>query len=129
MKELLNRFIRNLLIFTAVIALAGIAVSHFTSGLVTNYWAVLLLLFAGITLTSVALLFSATEKKFSRFSNTFMISSMGKILLLLIIIAAYSYTQPADAVRFSVTLLVFYILFLVFEVIWLLKIQRTGKDL
>ena len=129
MKELLNRFIRNLLIFTAVIALAGIAVSHFTSGLVTNYWAVLLLLFAGITLTSVALLFSATEKKFSRFSNTFMISSMGKILLLLIIIAAYSYTQPADAVRFSVTLLVFYILFLVVEVIWLLKIQRTGKDL
>ncbi len=129
MKELLNRFIRNLLIFTAVIALAGIAVSHFTSGLVTNYWAVLLLLFAGITLTSVTLLFSATEKKFSRFSNTFMISSMGKILLLLIIIAAYSYTQPADAVRFSVTLLVFHILFLVFEVTWLLKIQRTGKDI
>jgi len=86
-----------------------------------------LLLIAGITLIVVALLFSASEKKFSRFSNTFMIASMLKILLLLVVITAYSFTNPADAIRFSVTLFVFYILYLVFEIIWLLKLQRSGN--
>jgi len=127
MKELLNRFIRNLAIYTAVIAVSSIAVSLFTSTLITKYWPMVLLLIAGITLIVVALLFSASEKKFSRFSNTFMIASMIKILLLLVVITAYSFTNPADAIRFSVTLFVFYILYLVFEIIWLLKLQRSGN--
>jgi hypothetical protein len=127
MKELLNRFIRNLAIYTAVIAVSSFAVSLITNTLITKYWPMVLLLIAGITLIVVALLFSASEKKFSRFSNTFMIASMLKILLLLVVITAYSFTNPADAIRFSVTLFVFYILYLVFEIIWLLKLQRSGN--
>jgi H+/Cl- antiporter ClcA len=127
MKELIDRFIRNLLIYTASIAVAGFAVSCFTEGLITKFWPLLLLLFAGITLTLVTLLFSASEKKFSRFSNTFMIASMVKILVLLILIGSYAYKFPEDAIRFSVALLVFYLLFLGFEIVWLLKLQRYDK--
>ena len=127
MKELINRFIRSLLIYTAVIAAAGFLVSFLTSGLLTKYWPLLLLLFAGITLTLVTLLFSASEKKFSRFSNTFMLASMLKILLLLIFIGGYAFKFPADAIRFSIALFIFYILFLAFEIIWLLKLQRSDK--
>jgi hypothetical protein len=127
MKELVNRFIRNLIIYTAAIAVVGVAISLLTTGLITKFWPLLLLLFTGITLISVTLLFSASDKKFSKFSNTFMIASMAKIFLLLIIIGAYAYKFREDAIRFSVTLLVFYILFLVFEMYWLLKLQRSGK--
>jgi hypothetical protein len=128
MKELINRFIRNLIIYTVVLAVAGIAVSSFTTGLLTKYWPLLLLLFAGITLTLVTLLFSASEKKFSRFSNTFMIASMLKILMLLVILAGYAFKFPDDAIRFSLALLLFYILYLAFEIIWLLKLQRSGRN-
>ena len=128
MKELLNRFIRSLTIYTAILASAGFTVMLFSAGLLTKFWPLLLLLFAGITLTLVSLLFSASEKKYSRFSNTFMIASMVKILILIILIAAYSFKFQADAIRFSVTLLVFYILYLAFEIIWLLKLQKSdGK--
>ncbi len=128
MKELLNRFIRSLTIYTAILASAGFTVMLFSAGLLTKFWPLLLLLFAGITLTLVSLLFSASEKKYSRFSNTFMIASMVKIFILIIIIAAYSFKFQADAIRFSVTLLVFYILYLAFEIIWLLKLQKSdGK--
>lgn len=127
MKELINRFIRNLIIFTAIVAFAGIGVTYLTPDLITKFWPFLLLLFAGITLTLVMLLFSASEKKFSRFSNTFMIASMIKILLLLILIGGYAFKFPADAISFSVTLFIFYILYLVFEIIWLLKLQRSDK--
>jgi len=96
-------------------------------GFITIFWALLLLLFSGITLILVTLLFSASQKKYSRFSNTFMIASMLKILLLIIIIGAYAYRFQSDAIRFSVTLLVYYILFLTFEIIWLLKLQHSDK--
>ena len=124
MKELVNRFILNLIIYTAAIAAVGFIISLVTEGLITKFWPLLLLLFTGITLTLVTMLFSAGEKKFSRFSNTFMIASMVKILLLLIIIGGYAFKFPADAIRFSVTLLVFYILYMIFEIFWLLKLQR-----
>jgi len=127
MKELINRFVRNLLIYTAAIAVAGIAVSFFIPGILTKFWPLLLLLFAGITLTLVTLLFSASEKKFSSFSNTFMIASMLKILLLLIILGGYAFKFPNDAIRFSLALLLFYLLYLAFEIIWLLKLQKSDR--
>jgi len=127
MKELLSRFIRNLIILTAILASTGFAVSYFTSGVITRYWPLLLLLFAGITLTLVAVLISASEKKFSRFSNTFMLASMLKILLLILVIGGYSFKFPGDAIRFSVTLLVLYLIYLGFEIYWLLQLQRTDK--
>lgn len=127
MKELLDRFIRNLTILTAILASSGFAVSYFTSGILTSYWALLILLFAGITLTLVTVLISASTKKFSRFSNTFMIASMLKILLLILIIGGYSYKFPGDAIRFSITLLVLYLIYLGFEIYWLLQLHRTDK--
>jgi len=128
MKELLNRFIRSLTIFTAIMAAAGFAVSYFTTGLITQYWPLILMLVAGITLIIVALLFNASEKKFSRFSNTFMVSGMLKILLLLVIIVAYSFTNPGDAISFSITLLIYYISYLALEIYWLLKLQRLDSE-
>jgi len=128
MKELINRFIRNLSLFTVALAIFGFAVSYFATGMITKFWPLLLLLFAGITLTLVSLLFSASEQKFSRFTNTFMVASMLKILLLLVLIAGYAYKFPADAIRFSVTLLVFYILYLIFEIYWLMKLQRFDNN-
>jgi len=127
-KELVNRFIRNLLIFTVILAVCGFAVSYFTVGLITRFWPFLLLLFAGITMTLVTLLFSASEKKFSRFSNIFMIASILKIFILLILIGGYSFKFQDDAIRFSITLFVFYILYLGFEIIWLLKLQNSDDS-
>jgi hypothetical protein len=127
MKELLNRFIRNLIYFTVAIAVASLAVAYLASGFITKFWPFLLLLFAGITLTLVTLLISASEKKFSKFSNTFMIASMLKIFILLVLIAAYAFKFQTDAIRFSVTLFVYYIFYLVFEIIWLLRLQHADK--
>ena len=127
MQELLNRFIRNLIYFTAAIAASALSLSYLAPGSITKFWPFLLLLFAGITLTLVSLLINASEKKFSKFSNTFMIASMLKILILLIIIAGYAFRFQADAIRFSITLFVFYILYLVFEIFWLMKLQQSDK--
>ncbi len=125
MEKLLDRFIRNLTIYTAAITLVSMAVAYLAEGLLTRYWAILLLLIAGITLTLVTMLFKASQVKLSRFTNTFMIGSMVKILLLLVVMLAYAYKNPADIIRFSLTLLLYYILYLIFEIIWLLKLRQS----
>ncbi len=56
-----------------------------------------------------------------------MIVSMLKIFLLLTIIAAYALKFRDDAIRFSITLFIFYICYLVFEIVWLMKLQRFDK--
>jgi hypothetical protein len=125
MKELLNKFVRALLLYTAAIALVAFAISWFFEGLLTNMWPVLLLLFAGITLILVTVLLNAESKKFSKFVNTFMIASMLKIIILLVVIVGYTFKFGQDAIRFSVTLLVFYIFYMIFEIYWLMKFQRN----
>lgn len=125
MKELLNKFVRALLLYTAAIALVAFAISWFFKGLLTNMWPVLLLLFAGITLILVTVLLNAESKKFSKFVNTFMIASMLKIIILLVVIVGYTFKFGQDAIRFSVTLLVFYIFYMIFEIYWLMKFQRN----
>lgn len=127
MKDLVSRFIRNLIIFTAILAISGGAITFLLEGLITRFWPFLLLLFAGITLSLVTLLFSASEKKFSNFSNTFMIASMVKIFLLLVLIAGYAFKFRDDAIRFSLTLFVLYIFYLAFEIYWLLQLQQLDK--
>jgi hypothetical protein len=57
-----------------------------------------------------------------------MIASMLKIFLLLLVIAGYSFKFPEDAIRFSITLLIFYLVFLGFEIYWLLKLQHSEKN-
>jgi len=125
MKNLLDKFIRNLTIYAASIAVVGVMLTWLANFLMTKYWSLLVLLFAGITLVLVTLLFSASQKKFVKFTNTFMVASMLKILLLLIVVGGYAFRFPEDAIRFSITVVVFYILYLIFEIIWLLKIQKA----
>ena len=56
-----------------------------------------------------------------------MIASMVKIFLLLVLIAGYAFKFRDDAIRFSVTLFVFYILYLGFEIFWLMKLQKLDE--
>ena len=56
-----------------------------------------------------------------------MIASMVKIFLLLVLIGGYSFKFRDDAIRFSVTLFILYILYLGFEIYWLLKLQKLDE--
>ena len=67
-----------------------------------------------------------TKKKFSTFVNYYLIMSMLKMFLLLIIAAIYIYLKRDDAIRFALALLVLFFSYLVFEVVWLLRIKNNS---
>ena len=56
-----------------------------------------------------------------------MIASMVKIFLLLVLIGGYAFKFKDDAIRFSITLFILYILYLGFEIFWLLKLQKLDE--
>lgn len=127
MKIVPKQFLVSLGIITAVIGLLSLASTLVFPGLITVNWGWLLLLFLVITWGVFYGFQNLDEKKFARFSNYFMLSSMLKILLLLVVISIYAFSCPKDAIRFSATLFVFYVCFLVFEVYWILKLSKPDE--
>lgn len=123
MKSTLSRFFRSLIVFSIILAVAGAALFFFIPALCSPSLPWMLALFFVITLTIFYISLKASREKLSRFVNYYMVMSMLKILLLLAITAIYLYLKRDDALRFAVSLLVLFFGYLIFEVIWLLKIR------
>jgi hypothetical protein len=124
MKELLTRFIKNLAIVSTLVSLGGVMLYFMAPGLTTPALPWLILLFILTTFSLFYILLKAFEKKFNLFTNYFMAASVFKLLLLLTIITVYVYFNRADAIRFVLSICLLYLVYTVFEVYWLLKINK-----
>ncbi|NVO19763.1 MAG: hypothetical protein HXX13_08685 [Bacteroidetes bacterium] len=124
MNELQVRFIRNLAIVSTLVSIAGLSQHFLLPTTTTPALPWLILLFILTTFTLFNILLKASEKKFSLFANYFMAASAFKLLLLLIVITIYLYFRKEDAFRFVVTTCVLYLVYTIFEVFWLLKINK-----
>jgi hypothetical protein len=125
MKTTLTRFIRSLVIFSAIVALACMTLLFFIPKLLSPAIPWLLLLFFAITFTIFYFGEKAGKEKFSKFVNYYLVMSMLKMFLLLIITALYIYLKHDDAIRFAVAMLVLYFSYLAFEAVWLLRIKKN----
>jgi len=76
---------------------------------------VLPLFFMGLTLVIHGFLSKVFEQRFQNFLNRYLIVTTVKLLGLLAIMALYVYTHPEDAIPFSITLFVNYLIFTLFE--------------
>lgn len=127
MKPIQNRFLRSLTLLTVILAVLGVSLTILFPTLMNPHWVWLLLLFTGITPTLFFVMTKVKEQKFNKFTNYFMVSSMLKLLLLLVLILAYAFINKAEAVSFTITLLLLYCSHLVFEIYWLLQLSKQKK--
>lgn len=123
MKTTITRFTRSLVLFSATLGIAGMIMLFLVPELLSPAAPWLLLLFFAITFTIFYYGDKASEQKFSKFVNYYLVMSMLKLLLLLIATATYIYLRRDDAIRFAVTLLILFFSYLLFEVIWLVKLK------
>ncbi len=127
MKLLQNRFLRSLAVLTAMLAIAGVGLASLLPDIMNPHWVWILLLFTGITPAIFFLMLSISDKKPNRFTNYFMVGSMLKLFLLLLIILVYSLMLKAHAITFTITLLTLYCIHLIFEIYWLMQISKKGN--
>jgi hypothetical protein len=119
---MLIRFIKNLLIFSAI--LSAISYIVFAFAIPQYYLPVYPYLFVFFVVSTIlvhALLTKAGKHKASRFSTIFMGSVSAKLFLYILFIIIYILVDKSTAVPFLVSFLILYFLFTFFETAYLLK--------
>lgn len=124
-----KQFARVLTIYTGVIALLAAGFWLIApDGMVTPVLFYMIAFFYAITLGVYMVVVYASREKFAQFNNKFMLSTVIKLVLYMVIMIAYVFAFPEDAVNFLITFLVLYILFTGFEIIFIIKATKNIKS-
>ncbi len=130
MKPLIRSFIRKLTIFAAVIAIAAIFFRLMAPPQhITPAWFILLIFFYLLTAGIYSFLIYSARERMARFNTRFMLTTVVKLFLFMIILVIYILVNTQDAVNFLITFLIYYLLFTGFEVYNVAKhTRRIGTE-
>ncbi len=120
----LTKYTVNLLLLTLIISVAALALHFISPGMIHTQFAVILFIIAVIHYFSFYTIAKKGVEKLNRFINLTMIFSMGKMLLVAAIIAAYGLLIKKEILLFTITMMILYVIYLIFDVIWLLKLNK-----
>ena len=128
MKEIFSRFIKRIVILTAI--LIGISIVLFFV-MPANKFSIatpfIALFFCVVTGGLYYILLKSAENKFSRFVNQFMIITFAKLFLYVIIIAGYSFLRKTDAIPFIIAFFILYLIYTIFELWSFLNDQKKMR--
>jgi hypothetical protein len=119
-------FLKKLLIYSAVVAIAGFLVASFLpKSYISPALPYLFFFFLSVTLIVHLILLKVSEKKGVGFINFFMLLTFGKLLFFLTIILIYALLNRSDAVAFILAFFILYVFFTAFEVV--LSLSHTKQ--
>lgn len=125
MNKTFIQFTKGLTVYTLIIALLSIA---FYYGLprvdMTPVYLYLIAFMYAVNFLLFAKLSQAIQNKPNRFINAYMLMNFGKLFLYIAIIAIYVFMYRNDAIPFTITFFVYYVLFTAYEIISLLKVKK-----
>lgn len=125
MKTQKNNFTTRLLVFTLVLAMMAYGLGYI---LPQNYLSPVLFLLFPFFFSATAIMFlmlaKTIEKKPNSFINLFMIATFLKLMVYMAVLLAYTFTHKEDAVPFIMSFFILYVMFTVFEVMELLRINK-----
>ncbi len=125
MKKILAVFIRQIMLFTLILAL----VATILYIILPNHWfsvslPFLFFFFLAATIISYHILINAMTHRFSRFVNVFLLVTGAKLLIYLLLIVAYVYFNRSDSLPFLIGFFILYICYTVFEVVKLVSVTK-----
>jgi hypothetical protein len=81
--------------------------------------------FISVTLISANILIRSARKKFIRYLNVYMLTTLVKLILYVLVMVVYILLNKQDVIPFFVTFLILYLLYTIFEVVWLVKFFKA----
>jgi len=130
MKSAYIKFLRNLLIFSALLGLITL-ILHFVLPvrLLSPALPFLVLFFIATTLLSYYYLLLSAGKRFIKFVNTFLLTIIIKLFIYAGVMIAYAFTNRADAVPFMLGFFILYLCYTIFESAAIIRFtQPSGQD-
>lgn len=128
MNNTFKSFVLKLLFFTVILALVSVFCFYVLdkSYFVNNVFLMLPFYFL-VTTVSFYIIFKTYKKSFSKFTNSFMLVTSSKLIVLLFFLLVYVMFNRSQAVVFIVWYFLFYLAFTIFEVLHLLKFDKNNK--
>ena len=125
MKSKISSFIKSFSIYSGIILLLSMAIKKWIPAIqISSVWPFILLFLYLFTLFAFIMLSKYTGSKLTYFANAFMLVNFGKLLLFSVIIVIYAWLNHEDAIRFTLTFFIYYLLLTTYEIIALLKMQK-----
>jgi len=147
-KQIYYRYLQSLLIFSIIITAIYIGLKYFTENIVSGNLPFLIVIFAVVTAmshyvvvrTDVARMEHKPNPELSkdeamkeitnierRFISRYMLAMTIKLLSFLILLILYAYLNRGDAVRFLLNFMVMYVMYSIFEIIYIKKPIKLKK--
>lgn len=122
-----SKYLAFLFAFTVAVYLSAITYFNFFPSKKPEVFTALFLYFYALTALIHFILVRAAGKRPQEFVSKFMLSLVIKLFLSLFIIVIYAFTHREQAVQFSLTFSVLYMLFTVFEVLVIMRhLKKTS---
>lgn len=130
MKSKIVPFIVGFSIYSGIIVLISIAIQLWiTSIVISPMWPIIFIFLYLFTLLATTMLFKYIDSRISQFANAFMLVNFGKLVIFTIVIVLYAWFFRAEAISFTLTFFVYYLLLNIYEIVGLLKMQKNnGND-
>ncbi len=129
MKSDYIHYLKKLLQFSAFIAVFAIVFAFILpDNFVSPAMPFLFLFFIAVSLLTHYFVIKTMAKRMSLFVNFYMISIFAKLLFYVGIIVVYGLTNKQDLIPFVITFFIFYLLYTLFELVAVLKLQKTHKN-
>lgn len=126
MKANLSSFIVKFSIYTAIILVISIVIHFWVSKIgISPAWPFILLFLYSFTIFASVMLMKYIDSRISQFANAFMLVNFGKLIIFTAIIVVYALLVREDAIAFTITFFVYYLLMTTYEIIALLKMQKS----
>jgi len=123
------KFLRNILVYSAVLGAIAIVLYFFLpKQVITPVLPYLFFFFTSLTLISYYVLLGSIKAKMSRFVNTFLISTIVKLIIYISVMIIYVLMNRPDAVPFMIAFFILYLFYTVFEVIHMIGLTRQQGE-
>jgi hypothetical protein len=125
MKNLIANFIKNFSLYTGAIFILSFIIQIWMPNIpISSAWLFILIFMYLFTLAAFTILVKYIYTKITYFANAFMLVNFSKLVLFSVIIFIYAWLVRDDAISFTITFFVYYLLLTTYEIVALLKLQN-----
>ncbi len=127
MKSKIQSFVIRFSIFTGIILIISLVFQFWVSKIVISpVWPFILVFLYAFTILATVMLFKYIDSRISAFANAFMLVNFGKLVIFTLIIIIYALFVREDAIPFTVTFFIYYLLMTTYEIVTLLRMQKSS---
>lgn len=120
--------LKRLLIFSLILgSIASVLFFLLPSKFITPTLPFLFPFFIAVTLISTYLLIRSSQKKFIKYLNLYLLTTVVRLFLYVAVMVTYILLNKEDVLPFSISFFILYLCYTIFEVVWLVSFSKTGR--